>query len=95
MNKFHEKNPSNVYEKFHGEFHGIPWNSKEFYRIFHGIFSMEFQFHETKVDGIPWKIPWKIREFVNSRNFMGFGFDRKGSLALSEEEVFGSKYTFL
>jgi hypothetical protein len=31
------------------EFHGIRWNSMEFY--------------ETEVDGIPWKIPWNSMEF--------------------------------
>jgi hypothetical protein len=34
MEKYNEKNPSNVYEKFHG----IPWNSMEFHGIFHGNF---------------------------------------------------------
>jgi hypothetical protein len=39
MENFHGKNPSNVYEKFHGISWKIPWNSMEF--------------HETEVDGIP------------------------------------------
>jgi hypothetical protein len=28
---------------FHGKFQGIPWNFMDF--------------HETEIDGIPWKIP--------------------------------------
>jgi hypothetical protein len=50
-------------KKIHGIFHGIPWNC---YMEFSWN-SMEF--HEFEVDGIPWN-------FVNSWNFMKFGFDR-------------------
>jgi hypothetical protein len=50
--EFHEKiswkNPSNVYEKFHGimKFHGIQWNSVEF----HGIFHEKKMFMEISMD---------------------------------------------
>jgi hypothetical protein len=43
--KFHEKNPSNVYETFHEIpwnsmkfFYGIPWDCMEFSVKFHGKF---------------------------------------------------------
>jgi hypothetical protein len=45
-------------------------------------FSMEFsvEFHETEFDGLPWKNSMEFRgilwNFVNSWNFMEFGFDR-------------------
>jgi hypothetical protein len=45
MEKYNEKNPSNVYEKFHGIPWKIPWNSM--YGIFHGNFHGNFH-------GIPW-----------------------------------------
>jgi hypothetical protein len=47
MEKYNEKNPSNVYEKFHG----IPWNSMEF----HGI-QWNFPWN------FPWKFPWNSME---------------------------------
>jgi hypothetical protein len=37
MEKYNEKNPSNVYEKFHG----IPWNSMEFHEIHGTIFATD------------------------------------------------------
>jgi hypothetical protein len=33
MGKYNEKNPSNVYENFHGIPWKIPWNSMKFHRI--------------------------------------------------------------
>jgi hypothetical protein len=48
--------------EFSMEFHGIQWNSMEFY--------------ETKVDGIPipWKIPWNSMEFRQLTEFDGIRF---------------------
>jgi hypothetical protein len=57
------------------EFHGIQWmNSMEFHGIFHEI---------------PWKIPWNLIpwNFMNSRNFMEFGFDRVFSLFAGQMAV--------
>jgi hypothetical protein len=50
MEKYNEKNPSNVYEKFHGIPWKIPWNSMNSMK-FHGIQwnSMAF-FMEISVD---------------------------------------------
>jgi hypothetical protein len=35
--KYNEKNPSNVYEKFHGIPWKIPWNLMEFHGKFHEL----------------------------------------------------------
>jgi hypothetical protein len=63
MEKYNEKNPSNVFEKIHGipwkipgnSMEGIQWNSihGKFHGNFHGKFHGNFH---GKFNGIPWKI---------------------------------------
>jgi hypothetical protein len=51
MEKYNEKYPSNVYEKFHGIPLNFPWNSMEKYNETNPS-NVNEKFH-----GIPWKIP--------------------------------------